>query len=283
MARHAKISLTGFVGAVAAAAVGVVVGGCATREPPTGVDHSDVRARMKTVAFAPFRSLTAIVRREQVQVAFEGRATERLIRAGVKVVAPAVWDELWRRYADDVGGVYDASTGEADEEKYAAVRNAVYRELVETHDVDGILYLEVRVVEHYGVRQSPQVCGQVIVPYWPGGWGTNPGRNATSLVRSTCLVGVLVDPTQKQYFARQAGLEGIETYDFQTRAIRPPDLVFMDEGVLDFATDIVLEPFGVVESSVSGESTESGESAELVEPTELGQPNADAETTAPPE
>ncbi len=196
------------------------------------------------MALAPLQSWIAGVKSEQVEGAFEQRAIDHLERAGRTVVEPAVWKAIWQRYADDVGGVYDVSTGVADEEKLATVQDAVIRELVETRGIDGILRLGVRPFDIYGLGRIPTVCGRVISPWWPDGWANRrAGQDPATLVRFSCLVGVLVDPGGKELFGRQAGIEGVETYDVQTRAVRPPELMLRDEPTLDQTTATVLLPF----------------------------------------
>ncbi|MBK7948013.1 MAG: hypothetical protein IPK00_04580 [Deltaproteobacteria bacterium] len=239
--RHAKISTQGrsalfFLLLV----VGLGGAGCGPKRVPEEDEAAAIRAKVRTVAIAPPSSATVVVAREQVEEAFLGRTTERLAVSGLRIVGPGIWSEIWRRYAGDVAGVYDASTGEVDQEKYRTVEDATYRELVELHSVDAILYLTVRPVETYGVPVHPRVCGGTAPPYWPGGW-FKWGHGA-SLVRTACLVGYLEDPSGKQYFARHAPIEGIETYDQQTRAVRPRDAIFQDPLVLDRVVEIVLEP-----------------------------------------
>ncbi|MEZ4330983.1 MAG: hypothetical protein R3F35_04490 [Myxococcota bacterium] len=166
--------------------------------------------------------------------------TKRLVDAGFDVVGSEVWDATWRRYVEDVGPIFDASTGKPDEERHALVRDAVHRELAEARNVDAILLLEIRVHETFGSRRAPEACGQRIQPWWPGGW--QPQGDGALLVRISCLVGFLVVPGGEQLFARQSGLEGVETWDAQTRAVRPEAEMLQDAAVLDRAVDVVLAP-----------------------------------------
>jgi hypothetical protein len=217
--------------------------GCATKPPPAEPEVPRIGKEVKTIALAPLDSWIGTVKPEQVEAAFERRAVDHLERAGRTVVEPAVWKAIWRRYADDVGGLFDASTGKADEKKLATVREAVIRELVETRAIDGVLRLEVRPSEIYAVGGIPTVCGRATSPYWPSGWANRGGgRPPATIVRFSCLVGILVDPGGKELFARQAGIEGIETYDAQTRAVRPSEFMLRDDPVLDQAISVVLVP-----------------------------------------
>lgn len=238
---------------IAASGVVLALAGCATPPPPDEPVVESVPPHVETVALAAFHSSIAEIEPERVEAAFEGRFTERLTGWGIEVIPSAVWRETWRRYAEDVGGVYDRSSGQADEKKFEAVREAVYRDLVERYSVDAILYVDVKLVEHFGVRVLPQVCGETVTPYWPGGWSDHSqARSPAILVRSSCLVGVLVDPGGKSLFGRQCGIEGMETYDVQTRSVRPPDRALSDEVKLDRATSVVLAPFANAAPPASG-------------------------------
>lgn len=226
------------------AVLGLGPSGCATPPPPAEVDYSYVRRKVKTVALAPLRSGIEGVKPEQVEAAFEQRAIDRLVGSGLIVVEPAVWKASWRRYAEDVGGIFDVSTGKPDEERLATVQEAVIRELVETRGIEGILWLAVQPIDVHGVSEMPKVCGRVLSPFWPDGWADRgPGQDPATLVRFSCLVGVLEYPGGKKLFTRQAGIEGVATYDAQTRAVRPVELVLRDGLVLDQATATVLLPF----------------------------------------
>ncbi len=206
-------------------------------------EYAALREKVKTIAVARISSSTHWLSHEQVRTAFEGRVSKRLAAAGVEVVPVSAWDELWTRYADDVGGVFDAQTGEADQEKFEVVRDAVIRELVESRRVDAFLYVQVKLVDSFGVKGKPTVCGEDVDVYWPGGW-KDPGLGeAASLVRSACLTGLLVDAKGETLSGLQAPLVGVETYDEQTRAVRPSDEILADPQVLDHATSIVLEAF----------------------------------------
>lgn len=208
--------------------------------PPPVPEPPAWREAVRTLAIAPLFSVTSRVSAAQATAAFEERVTKRLVDAGFEVVGSDVWDAIWRRRVEDVGPIFDASTGKPDEERHALVRDAVHRELAEDRGVDAILLLEIRVDETYGSRVAPEACGDRIQPWWPGGW--KPEGDPALLVRISCLAGFLVVPGGEQLFARQAGLEGIETWDAQTRAVRPAAEMLQDAAVLDRAVGVVLEP-----------------------------------------
>lgn len=232
----------------------VAIAGCVTPPaPPDGskeeaAKRAKIRETIEVVALSPIRVGTPSLDPERVVEAFEERIATHLEDAGLKVIRPAVWDALWRRYAADVGPVFDASTGEVDDENYEVVRDAVYRALVEEHDADGMLWLAVRVEDSRGFRGHPAVCGQQSAPYWPAGAAQLDSQRAPPiLARTACLIAVLDDPSGNDLFSRWAPFAGVETYDDQTRATRPRDEPLSETVEIERAIETVLSPFRAAE------------------------------------
>lgn len=241
---------------------------------------SGIPADVKTVAIASLGSRVPRLSSDQVAAVFEGRAVERLEKAGVAVVGTGVWEEVWRRYADDIGGVYDATTGEADEEKYTTVKEAVTRELVEEHGVDAILFLLVAAVENEGVMRDVRACGGTVEVYWPGNWrARQPREQAATLVRSVCLVGSLQDSNGKELFGRQAPIAAIETRAEQTRAMRPSAEFFQDGYMIDNAIEFVLHPFEPLPEDADQPTEEKEEQDPLEGPIDSPADRGDLEPT----
>ena len=228
------------------AAVGSM--GCASLpERPSSLELR-LTGSVDTVAISPVGASADALSDAEAQVKFEGRAIERLEAAGIRVVRADTFDRFWQRYADDVGGVYDVSTGAVDPVRFEIVRDAVYRELVEVEDVDAVLVLRVVVVDTPGVDprpgrvgRSPEVCGQRVAMYWPGGFSGQSGE-FPSLVRSACLSAELFGSGGNVIFSRLWPLESIETYDRQSRAVRPRGERLANDRVLDAAVASVLRP-----------------------------------------
>lgn len=229
-------------------AVLVLANGCATPPQRGSTLESRLIAEVDTVALAPVGAAPDALSDAEARRLFEKRATERLEQVGFRVVPGKVYDRMWARYADEVGGVYDESTGEADDARLEIVRDAVYRELSEVHGVDAVLALRVVVVDSPGINAhptgvgySPIVCGRKVPIYWPGGWDSQWGEFAT-LLRSACLSAQLFGTGGYSIFSRRHLLESLETYDRQSRAVRPRKQRFMRERVLDIAVASVLKP-----------------------------------------
>lgn len=159
--------------------------------------------------------------------------------AGLRVVGSAEWEAAWRRSAADVGGVYDANTGEVDESKYEIVRQAVRRDLFTEHGVDAIAHLSIESEEHYGTSREVAACGRWVPVFWPGGW--RGGK--TTLVRVACLKIVIVDRAGRALYGLRTPLEVTETFGHQTRAVRGPAGLFRDRDELADALGRIVDPF----------------------------------------
>lgn len=229
---------------IAACLAAFGVTGCASDPPRPSEDTEAIErlSRVRVVAIQPLTTATAVVDRDRVSAVFGARVEARLEAAGRRVVGPEVWEEIWARYAGDVGDIFDPSTGKADEQRYMTVRDAVVRELADAHGIDGWLRVFVGVNESFGVSDQAKACGGSAPPYWPGGWKKTANHGAV-IVRIACLVVVVNDVDGKELFSALAPIEGIETYDRQTRAIRTPDELFQDPALLDGAIEAVLAPF----------------------------------------
>lgn len=262
-----------FAGIVLAVAALACVTGPRER-PPTEeeIAFEKARANLDTVALMPLRSAMPHVEREQVVAAFEDRLVRRLEAAGLRVLRPSVWDELWRRYAADVGQIFDPKTGKVDEERRRTVYEAVVRELGEAHAVDAILFAAVTEDTHYGVYSIADACGGREAPYWPSGWRPRPEHPA-SRVEIACLNVVLDDMNGKTLFGRRAPVEGIETYHLQTLAVRPRLETFRDSANLDLLVESMFDLLPVKPKADPGASPaeESGAPGD--------SPTAEARTT----
>ena len=222
--------------------------GCASLpERPSSLELR-LTGAVDTVAIASVGAAADALSDAEAQAKFGGRAIERLEAAGIRVVRAEPFDRLWQRYADDVEGVYDVSTGAVDPVRFEIVRDAVYRELVEAEDVDAVLVLRVVIVDTPGVDRrpgktglAPRVCGRKVEIYWPGGFSGQYGE-PPSLVRSACLSAELFGSGGNTIFSRLSLLESIETYDRQSRAVRPGSERLTNGRVLDAAVASVLRP-----------------------------------------
>ena len=108
---------------------------------PFKVSKERFRQDVKRIVVRPIRVRADLDGGEQIVKRVMHGIGSRLEEMGYEVVEDASFDELWRRFAEEVGGVYDTTTGVADEEKYKLVREYTLRELASEYDVDAYVHL----------------------------------------------------------------------------------------------------------------------------------------------
>jgi len=211
----------------------------APKYDPFRVPAPELRARVARIALAPLRAPIGTVDRDSVQERIQRAITARLTAGGFEVVDVNVMSEIWRAASDDVGGIYDVKTGEGDDERWEAVRDATYRELRAAHAVDAVLYMGLVVESSYLDGRTAFVCGVRDELYWTGDWGL---ATVATAVQNLCLGVELVDLDGRSLYSIQVGGENVETYAQQTLARRPIAERFRDGERLARIVDRVIGP-----------------------------------------
>lgn len=97
-----------------------------------------IRENHSTIALQPIR-LPDVADASVVRADFHRLLQEKLESHGFEVVPADVFAEQWRAKLEDIGGVYDAVTGERDEARYDATLAAVRAGLAESHGASAFL------------------------------------------------------------------------------------------------------------------------------------------------
>ncbi|MEM9175914.1 MAG: hypothetical protein AAGC67_11830 [Myxococcota bacterium] len=226
--------------------------GCAKPYDPFQVPRDDVRAQVRTVAISPYTAPHSQMDAERARATFEPLVTERLEAAGLTVVPSEVWLGIHRQAAEDLGGIYDPSTGEGDEEKLELLNETLYAELANQHDVDALLFLQVKQVRLDLKRAELDFCGKsgrVNFPKREDGTGfsargtlTGTGVGTVTLAYASCLSAMLFDMDRNFLYGIQHGLEVFDSYARQTRAKRPREERLKDPAVIEEAVETVVGP-----------------------------------------
>lgn len=226
----------------AAALVMVLLQGCASQPPydPFKTPAADVRQRVHTIAIAPLSASPNQLDIDAARMAIEEQAAARLRAGGYDVVPSAETERVWRRAAAEVGGVFDPVSGEVDEPRRDAVQAAIYRDLAAEHRADAVLYLRVAPIAIYLPGGSVEYCGveEAEPLYWPTGGSPDDPTLAVVL----CLNAVLVDGEGRELYGIRHGLEAVETYAQQTRAVRPVAERLRNPARLNAAVEATLGP-----------------------------------------
>jgi hypothetical protein len=200
-------------------AIATMLGGCVKPYDPFRIPSFELRDRVRTIAVAPLEVSSTLVDRSYTRAEIEPMVTERLRAGGFTIVPSDEMEVLWRRAAGDVGGIFDPVTGAADKERFTAVGAAVHRDLAWSP------------VDYCGTRSDV---------YWPGGF--IPFEERATIVLVLCLNTGLYDLEGRELYGIRHGLEAIETYLGQTRAVRPMNERLRDRERLVQAVDATLGP-----------------------------------------
>lgn len=230
--------------------VPLLLSGCAPNVfNPFQVPVGDFRGSISRIAISPIRASQHMISQEEAKIVFEDVAATRLRDAGFELIPSETWEALWLEAASDIGGIYDTSTGEADEERFEIVHEAVLRALEKEHGADGVLYLDVRSEEAYNSTFDVGFCGARREAFFPSG---NIERRRTSTgakrylkvvyAKGSCLNASLFDMEGIYLYGIRSPIEVFATYANQTRAIRNKEESLAHSGLLKRAVEDVIGP-----------------------------------------
>jgi hypothetical protein len=217
---------------------------CAAQTPydPFKTPAREVRDRVRTIAVAPLIARATVADREAARAQIEPLVTARLQAAGFAVVPSEAMKKRWRQAADDVGAVFDPVSGEVDKDRFKTVEAAVYRDLGSELHVDAVLYLTIDPVVVYLPGQTVAYCGtsKGELLYWPTSAGALRDRATFAVV--LCLNAGLSDLEGRTLYGIRYGLEPVETYAEQTRAVKPIAERLQDPGRIAQAVEQTVGP-----------------------------------------
>jgi len=101
----------------------------------------------ETVVVAPLVLPEGLENRESEAIWFDSVIAERLTASGYDLVSADLYAEIWDQIVVQMGGLFDSSTGELDQEKFDLARERLFIDLTDLFDADALLYPEIWVVE----------------------------------------------------------------------------------------------------------------------------------------
>ncbi len=139
--------------------------GCVTVEPynPYRVPREEFTRIVRTIGILPPGVALPGEQRKLVAAELERALTEGFQQRGYRVIGSDVVGPVWRRYASEIGGLFNPLTGEPIDEKVELVRKYVARELARSHNVDALAVAWTRRSVHYlrsGAPPWPEFFGE---------------------------------------------------------------------------------------------------------------------------
>lgn len=111
------------------------------------VPRSETMNTMKRVGLMPVRLPALFEDREDVKVALHELVTQYLTKAGIEVVQQDSFVKAYDRLNAQLGGVYNADSGEIKIEQWRAVQSNALREFTEKEHLNGTVIVSVRQTE----------------------------------------------------------------------------------------------------------------------------------------
>jgi hypothetical protein len=103
------------------------------------VPKDQVVSRVHVIALAPLRVATRDAMPPEIEARWESVLSAELAAAGAKVVPSPEYARVWRGLAEQLGGIWDPVTGDANDEKRVAARRHTFGELQRLDAIDAVV------------------------------------------------------------------------------------------------------------------------------------------------
>ncbi len=201
---------------------------------PFAVSPDNLFGRIRTLAVAPVTASVELDLSGHSVAKLETVLEDRLEQAGFNVVPAYEYLGIWQHIADGFGGFYDTHTGERDDESYRLATEQMRQELRDRHEVDGVLFPELRdgmVPFRYGVAK------------WDGAsQGVSGAYGLSGEVRAISLVVAIEDLAGTELFANGFGFATIDAWHDGDWLSLDLDAVVEDSRLISEAVTGVLAP-----------------------------------------
>ncbi len=188
--------------------------GCVTTPyDPFILSRSEIYERVETLAMMPLQC-PDFDRKEEVSARYEALITERLEAAGFKVIPSEESSSIMNYKIEDLGGMFDPTTGEVDEEKRQAVSDHLLQELNAKFDFDAYIVPKIEIVKASWKGNSATwddvtetVSGKT------GFWATFKNQDMSGTIPAMSLYVVLKDKTDSEgYYVGIGGIQLVAHY-----------------------------------------------------------------------
>ena len=188
--------------------------GCAvTPYDPFIKSRSEIYEMVDTLAMMPLKC-PDFDRKEEVSARYEALITERLETAGFKVIPSSEFSSIQDPMIEQMGGMFDPITGEADEEKLEAVRLHTMNELIAKFDIDAYIVPRIVLVKAGWSGNSAYWSGVTdTVSGKSGFWAAFKNQNMSGTIPAMSLVVGLRDKTNSEgYYLGRGGIQLLAHY-----------------------------------------------------------------------
>lgn len=225
--------------------IAIVACACgSTQKPysPFKVPRESFYPTLKTVALAPLRLPSDLEDPEPVRAFFATAIAARLKNAGIAVVPATYVGPIIDQRVKEAGGIFDPTTGQADEAKVKALNAAIGRELRAQLNADALLTPSVRVVIA-SLSQDQAHWDGATEGAGKGGFWKALLRTHSGSIRALSLVVVLAGSEGQLLYAKAGGIQVLGNVTLGgVVERRPRSELFADRDRNENAVNLALDP-----------------------------------------
>src|SRR4051812_29594585 len=174
--------------------------------------RNDTLNNVKRLGILPIVLPPQFENRDDAKTALLELVSEALTKGGYDVVAPNNYIPIYDRLNKQLGGIFNADTGEYKEEQGDALASAAHREFIEKEHLNGLISISVRaaeanffhsdaywhgVKEHSTGRMPPTALSEFL-------WGAD---NSNGTLTGYSLLIQLINPQDKIVYGRFGGIQ----------------------------------------------------------------------------
>ena len=207
------------------------------------VPQENLRGKINIIALAPLILPEGLTEHGTAGQTFEDLITTRLKETGFSVVGSKIYNEIWKREAETLGGYFDPISGKKDKEKLKTILIRTREELIAKYRIDAILYPQIRIVEATFANDSAhwhgtsEYLGRTQSSFWSSG-------RIRGTVPALSLFVRIEDSKEKEIYIKAGGIQVLTKAGFKGRFVAiPNDEILSDYKRNEWAVDKALTTF----------------------------------------
>ncbi len=217
--------------------------GCATTPyDPFVKSRSDILDTVSVVSLVPME-IEEFDRKDEVAARYEHLITKRLEAAGFTVIPCAEYASIWDPMVEQMGGLYDPVTGDADEGKLEAIRLHTANELVGRFNIDAFVRPAIVVTKASWSGNTATWDGvKDATTGKTGFWASFVASDYSGSIPALSLVLPITSTNGETYYVGRGGIQLFAHFSLGTFVNIPESMLFADLERDDKAVSVALRP-----------------------------------------
>lgn len=210
---------------------------------PFAVQKNEIYASVKTIGLMPFFSRIEANNLDDKLDMMESSVKSKLESAGFNVVESSKYQLIYDEYKAAMGPMFDANTGELNEEKYKALREQTMQEYLAQNKVDALFYGGAVIVKARWVQNSASWNGTTEATSGRTGFWANVALGQLSGdIPGISFSSYLERPDNTRLYSLNGGIQLAQWYQGGQFVDVPPNLIFSDISKVEFGINTSLAP-----------------------------------------